>query len=369
MPILKKFVEDKVFLVVAILTFFCGIVWGWTFEFIDMKVILSLFGLMSTIKSFEHLGVLNGVANFLAKHSSTVRKLTLNMVLLSFFSAMFLTNDVAIITLMPIYLSIIKRISKKTSPILGSILLIVAANLGSTMMPFGNPQNIYLFSYYKYTLIDFFSILFPLLIPSLFFLTILCLFISNQELSFDDTLTSHKNSSKGKLIITTTIFLIMIAYVLHIITSPLLVLFGITCLLFIDKKSLAEVDYPLLATFIGFFLIVGDLINSQWIKSFIEQLVQTKMSTYVSSALISQLISNVPASILLAPFSQNGDPLLLGTNIGGLGTLIASLANLIGFNIFSLYYPKIKIVFVKWFLILNFLLLGVYFLVGWFILS
>ncbi|MFC4770470.1 SLC13 family permease [Enterococcus hermanniensis] len=304
-------------------------------EDIDFKVILTLFGLMLLIQGFEEIGFLRFVAERSLHYSKDSRQLVQLMIALSLIGSMFLTNDVAILTLLPIYLKILQLLPQFKGRFLGAVLIIVAANLGSSFFPFGNPQNLYLYDFYHVALGQFLSWMGAVLLLSIVLLGILTFLIEKDPLT-EMTLKEYQVDRKAGLLFA-LLMLVMILVVLNIFSYLWAVAMVAMIILFYRRELFARVDYGLLLTFVFFFIIVGNIGQMATIKNALQSL--DGRNVYLASLGLSQVISNVPAAFLIAPFTTDQQAVILGVNIGGLGTLIASLANLIGYNLFREYYP------------------------------
>lgn len=320
---------------------------------IDYKVILTLFGLMLLIQGFEQVGLLRFVAQKLLHHSQDSRRLVQLMVLLSLIGSMFLTNDVAILTLLPIYLKILNLLPKFKGRLLGSVLIIVAANLGSSFFPFGNPQNLYLYDYYHVAFSQFLLWMGLVLLVSIIALWLLTLLVAKDSL--EEIEFKQATFARNESFLLAALMAIMILVVLNLFpyqwTVPLVAL-----VVFFYRRSLfRRVDYGLLATFVCFFIIVGNIGEADFIRENLHAL--SSKQVYLTSIGMSQVISNVPAAFLIAPFTDYQQAVILGVNIGGLGTLLASLANLIGYNLFHSFYPDETKRFLGLFSLVNFGLL------------
>ncbi|WP_207696744.1 hypothetical protein DOK67_0000071 [Enterococcus sp. DIV0212c] len=318
---------------------------------IDFNVIFCLFGLMLFVKNLEKLGILNYFAEKMIDFSSTTRSLIRNIVFLSFVSSMILTNDVAILTLMPIYLTIIKKFPEMENKLFGAVLLIVAANLGSSFFPFGNPQNLFLFSYYSLNTLTFFKWSVVLLLSSSLFLLISFLFIKKRPIPEQHDQLPIIN--KNKTVFLSVIGGFILLGVFNVFPYYLIIPVAVIILTIYDKNILTQIDYKLLWTFVFFFIAVGNFAQVEFLSSFIKEQFTTSTRTFFGSILVSQLISNVPAAVLIAPFTEQSQALFWGVNVGGLGTIIASLANLIGFKLYKEYYPKQSKIFLWQFTAIN----------------
>ncbi|MGM0215301.1 SLC13 family permease [Enterococcus sp. AZ109] len=334
------FRRDFLFTISGLLAVIACLIGRLSLDFIDFHVIFTLLGLMAVIKVLERLGVLDYFAEKLIRVSRTNRSLIRNLTFLAFFSSMILTNDIAILTLLPVFLKIVQKTPQFKEKVIGTTLIIIAANLGSSCLPFGNPQNLYLFAFYQMSFGDFLVLLLPFFGLSIAALLVACQFIPNKQLK---VLEQERKAIETKmLILPVAAMLIMILSVLHLFPFQVAVVLAVLAAFFSDRTALKEVDYRLLGTFVFFFLIVGNLGEVAGFVTVIRAMLGSFTSVLFSSALISQVISNVPAALLLAPFTQEAQALVLGVNIGGLGTLIASLANLIGYKVFAVYFVNEK---------------------------
>jgi Na+/H+ antiporter NhaD/arsenite permease-like protein len=293
---------------------------------------------MLMVKNLEQLGVLAYFAEKLIDLSKTTRSLIRNITLLAFFSSMLLTNDVAILTLMPIYLMIIQRLPLIKNKSLGAILLIIAANLGSSFSPVGNPQNLFLFSYYRMSAANFFGWALPLLLFSLLILNIAFLFVKKETIPNQQVTFRKLNKKKLFFLMLMSVFILL--SVTKVLSDWYWILLATLIFANYQPETLKQVDYHLLWTFLFIFIAVGNFSQMEWLTALIYRAFKTSQGTFFGSILVSQGISNVPAAILLAPFTYREQALFWGVNVGGLGTLIASLANLIGFKVYREYDPQ-----------------------------
>ncbi len=300
-------------------------------DYIDFKVLSCLFCLMIVVSGFIKLNILDIVAQKLLSKANSLREIYMIIIFLTFTSAMVITNDVALITFVPLTITILKMCDKMKYSIFFIVLQTISANLGSSLTPVGNPQNLYLFSFYNISTTDFFSTTLPMVILSgllLFF----CVFLVKKESLKIDVLKSIQIENKTNAIIYFILFIITVLSVFNIVPYTLVLVIVFVSILVLDKKLFKEVDYSLLITFIGFFIFVGNISNIDSMKVFFADILKNK--ELIVSISLSQVISNVPAAMLLSNFTDNAREILLGVNIGGLGTLIASLASVISFKIY-----------------------------------
>ena len=301
-------------------------------HFIDFQVILTL-----TIKGLEKAGLLNFIGQRLLSKSHSLRALIRTIVLLSFFSSMVLTNDVAILTLLPMYLLITKGIQEQKSVLLGAVYLIVAANLGSSLFPFGNPQNLFLFSFYNLPLTTFLQTTGMMVVLSL------TLLVGSIQLLPASPLIIKKTThffEKKYMVLYLGLMALMILGIFHVVPFVLSASIVAFVVYFFQKELFRSVDYRLLVTFACFFVIIGNINEQDKLIEMIQPFFQKEQQAFLGSITLSQVISNVPAAILIAPFTTYKKAVLLGVNVGGLGTLIASLANLIGYKLIKQALPQ-----------------------------
>jgi Na+/H+ antiporter NhaD/arsenite permease-like protein len=298
-------------------------------EYIDFRVLASLFDIMLAVKAFEELQLLEKLSVGILNRCEGSRKVQLVLILAAFFSSMVFTNDVALLTLVPLALIIGKRSGQDMA--LTIIFQTLAANIGSSLTPMGNPQNLYIFSYYGLDAGQFFSTVGFFTAAGLVLLLLINKRSPNTPLEVE--LDGIKLANKGIAIVWSLIFIIIILSVFRIIDYR--VAFAVTSLtaLLLNRKLLLKVDYRLLLTFICFFIFIGNLSHLNVVGSMLNELLDSRTSVYFGSIVLSQVISNVPSAILLSNFTGHWRELLLGVNIGGMGTIIASLASVISYKL------------------------------------
>ncbi|MBR7114118.1 MAG: anion permease [Firmicutes bacterium] len=301
--------------------------------YVDWHVLALLFCLMAVVVGLRRSGGLDHLSRYLLSKVKSTRALVLVLMLLSFFSAQLLTNDVALLTFVPLAVAMID--GKKQPGLLIDVIVLqtMAANLGSMITPVGNPQNLFLFSYYGMGIGDFLRLTLPIGLLCLGFLLAI-IFIHPwphlQLQSQQDTPATPLD--RHSLIAYLALFALCLLAVVKLIPWQLMLAAVLLSLLIFDRRVLKEVDYALLLTFLCFFIFVGNVAAWPAAHHFIATILQGRV--LLVSALLSQLISNVPAAVMLASFTQESTALLLGVNIGGLGTLVASLASLISYRLY-----------------------------------
>ena len=326
----------------------------------DYRTIALLFCLMIIVGGFQSLGIFSMLGHFLLRGAGSIRGLSAILVMLCFFSSMVITNDVALITFVPFTL-IVFRMSGRVESVLKLVVLeTIAANLGSMATPIGNPQNLYLYSIADFSAGEFLQAVLPYAGLALVMLMAAVL-IQRDEPLLDVAGGEENEVQKGKIFRKMIPFLFLLLLCLLVVFRVLPyqpVLICVICVvLVVNRKLYLSVDYFLLLTFLCFFIFIGNMKRIPEISGFLVSVVDGK--ELLMGILTSQIISNVPAAILLSGFSSDLSALLTGVNVGGLGTLIASLASLISFKFFAKEYPDKKGVYMVRFTIWNGIFLAV----------
>lgn len=361
--ILKLIKNDFVFITALTLALFSCFFVKPKIQYIDFKVIISLFSLMIVIKAFEDLKILDKAAVSLISSCKSRKTISLALTFLCFFSSMLITNDVALITFVPLSLII----GRKTGiPMMKTIILqTLAANIGSSLTPMGNPQNLYLFSFYNLSLLQFFRTMILIGILGFIWLYLLNIKMKNQPIEVYFNKVNIIN--KGKFIIWLLVFIIIILSIFRFIDFRLTLIITVLAAFFMNKKLFARVDYLLLVTFVCFFIFIGNMSSIDIIDKYLIGLLHTSRMSYFTSLTVSQFISNVPCAILLSHFTDKWQSLLLGVNIGGSGTIIASLASVISYKLFIKNNLQSGKKYLIQFTIYNFITLIVFSIAGLFI--
>ena len=336
-------------------------------EYMNWHVLSLLLCLMIVMEGFKSLGVFSAIAGALMRKVKSFAQVVFILVFLCFFSSMLITNDVALITFVPFAVEVLRMAGKENKMIAVIVLQTLAANLGSMLTPIGNPQNLYLFDYAGYTLSGFLTVMCPACILSFVLLAVSCLWITRGETMEDISLPAiqYRTGKRMALIgMYAALFLVSILVVAEVLSFAAALAVTIPLVLITDRKTLIRVDYCLLFTFCGFFIFVGNMGNIKSIATLLESLMQGR--EFVVAVLTSQVISHVPAALLLSGFATDLKALLLGVNIGGLGTLIASMASLISYKAFAKAYPSKRGRYMLAFTAINIIYLFV-FILGYFL--
>lgn len=305
-------------------------------SYIDWRTLALLFSLMLVVAGLQHMGIFRRLGMGLLSGVKTSRGLVLLLVYLCFFSSMLITNDVALITFVPFAILLLHMAGQGKLMISVIVLQTIAANLGSMFTPIGNPQNLYLYSGFSLDIGTFLITMLPLTLLSACLLLIAVFLLPNEPLTMSEANeipTDNTPIHLPLLLVYLALFALCIGCVLHLIPYPVMLCIMILVILPINRTLFGKVDYKLLLTFVFFFIFIGNLQNIPAISSILNTFIQGR--ELLLGILFSQFISNVPAAILLSGFTSEVRNLLFGVNIGGLGTLIASLASVISYRFYA----------------------------------
>lgn len=334
--------------------------------YIDWRVLGILLSLMLIVAGFQSNGLFDAIGSRLLAKTKNTAQLMLVLVFLCFFSSMFITNDVALLTFA---CTILQKCHQERLIVTTFVLQTLAANLGSMLTPVGNPQNLYLYSISGAGLGEFIGWMAPYTLVSgvLLLLVVFVLSAGKRRISLETGALLQTSGAAGrkKNGIYLALFVLSLLSVARVLPWELMLAVVLIVLIFTDRTVFLQVDYCLLFTFISFFIFIGNMGNIEAVRSVLQSLVAGRELAVGIGA--SQIISNVPATLLLADFTHNLKNLTIGVNLGGLGTLIASMASLISYKIYAHNYNKTKGRYLLWFTIANVLFLAVLVLVYVFI--
>ena len=325
-------------------------------NYIDFYTLILLFCLMTIICGLENNNIFQKIITLLLKKINNTRQLYIILIFITFFSSMLITNDVALIVFVPFTIKLLKILNLEKEIINLVVMQTISANLGSMATPIGNPQNLYLYSNYNINFIEFIIIILPFTILSLFLFLIFIFTKKSNSIHIEKNIEQNFDNKKYSNIIYLILFIFCLLTIGRILNMYILFIIVFISILIIDKSIFKNIGYSLLFTFVGFFIFVGNIQKMEFISNIIKNIM--KFDNVIISVFISQFISNVPASILLSKFTNNFNSLIIGTNIGGLGTLIASMASLISYK----YVIKENISYKNKY-ILNFTLFNILFLI------
>lgn len=324
-------------------------------EYIDWHVLELLLCLMAVMAGLQKCGLFDWLGEALLKKTSKVWQLCLVLVMLCFFLSMVITNDVALITFVPFAIVALEKSGQERLLIPVVVLQTVAANLGSMLTPIGNPQNLYLYNISEMALGEFLLCMLPNTALSFVLILVGLAFIKGKQ----ETVQQAQDKATVVDVKQTAVYLALFILSLLVVAKmiPVELVLGIVLIVVfcMDKSVLKNVDYCLLLTFISFFIFTGNLGNITIIRDTLQELVNGR--ELLVGVVASQAISNVPAALLLSGFTSDYKALLAGVNVGGLGTLIASMASLISYKILANKYNEKKGQYFKWFTVVNVLFL------------
>lgn len=303
--------------------------------YFDYKTLTCLFCVLAVVCALKNINFFFMLARKVVRLFKNARFSILALVYITFIGSMLIANDMALLTFLPLGYLVLTSTGKEKYMAFTFIMQNIAANLGGMLTPFGNPQNLYLYTKFNIPNLDFIKIMAPPFVLSVALITVCCvIFVKPEPLILAD---EKINLDKKKTVIYLILFALAIAIVFRGIPYWIgLIVIPVT-LFFMDKDALKSVDYPLLLTFVFFFIFSGNMARIEVIRNFFSTLMAK--STLIFSTLSCQCISNVPSAILLSQFTKNYPDLLVGVNIGGVGTLIASLASLITFREYTKHNP------------------------------
>lgn len=300
-------------------------------DYINFDTLFVLFCLMAAVAGMRWCNALGVLAHTVLERRMTVRTLSLLLVALPFVCSMFVTNDVALIAFVPFTITVLNDIGRRDLMIPVIALQTVAANLGSMTTPFGSPQNIFVMSEYAPSLGAFLMVTVPLVLIGLVPLLLMTMRTGTGpiEVSFEKKADLEHKPFLGVCVV---LFVIAVLAVMRVIPSWVAVVVTVAAFLILKPRMLAKVDYSLLLTFVFMFVFAGNVASVDAVKDTLVGL--TDWNCFLSSAGLSQVVSNVPAIVTLAGFTGDWQGLLAGTNVGGFGTPIASMASIISLKLY-----------------------------------
>ena len=332
--------------------------------YIDFRTLAILFCLMAVMAGLQQIGLFGYVAEKLLKLVKHVRGIILILIMLCFFSSMLITNDVALISFVPFTFIVLKmilgeRAEKLIVPVV--VMQTIAANLGRMLTPIGNPQNLYLYGKTSMNFGSFIGFMLPYTVIAFILLTAWCLLFPYKgekqgalQLVKETSLVTYKR----QLTVYGVLFVLCLLTVAHILSYEVTLLAVLVVVFFLDKNVLGKVDYALFLTFVVFFIFIGNMGRIPAFHAFIQEIITG--NEVITSVIASQFMSNVPAALLLSGFTNQYELLIIGTNLGGLGTIIASMASLISFKYIGKEYKNLRGKYLLYFTVANILFLFVF---------
>jgi Na+/H+ antiporter NhaD/arsenite permease-like protein len=321
--------------------------------YFDFKTLVCLFSMLMIVRALAEIDFFDALAGRILRQFHNLRTAVFALALTTLAASMFITNDMALIAFLPLGYFILKGAGALGQLAFVFLIQTMAANLGGMLTPFGNPQNLYLYSYYQIPTMEFIQTMLLPFAVSVFLTIVCCLFVPPTPVGRQ---SAYKPFAAHKTWIYIVLLAVVVAAILRILPYPTVLLAAavVACM---DRKALKNADYPLIGTFCAFFIFAGNMSRIPEISALLSR--PMDKNTLLTGVVTSQVISNVPAAILLSKFTDNADLLLTAVNVGSIGTPIASLASLITIRSFLQYEPTGAGKFMKWFFILNILFLAV----------
>ena len=320
--------------------------------YFDFRTLTCLFCTLAVICGLKEINFFYVCAERIISMAKNLRLASLSLVYITFIGSMLIANDMALITFLPLGYIVLHCTKNEKYMAFVFILQNIAANLGGMLTPFGNPQNLYMYSYFGIGAGEFVKTMFPPFILAIAIITGCCFFLPKTPLSYSG---EKSVMPKGRMIVYLALFALSILVVFRSIPYQVGLVIIPIAFMFLDRKALRSVDYGLLFTFVCFFIFSGNMSRITVVSDLMQNLLgQSDKMTLLVSSLSCQGISNVPSAILLSKFTESWRPLLYGVNIGGCGTLISSLASLITFRTYNSHNPGKAGSYIKLFSLLNF---------------
>ena len=331
-PGVKKFVIKNMVLWIALFAaavtcFFVPVDAAYA-DYFDLRTLGCLFCTLLVVCAFRDIHIFEYIAGVIVRHIGNIRYAVLALVMITYFASMILANDMALITFLPLGYFVLKSCNQQKHMAFTFVMQNVAANLGGMLTPFGNPQNLYLYSFFNIPTGEFFKIMAPPFAAAFLMIIGTCLCVKKEELRMSVPMPAAPGLWRAVCYL--VLFIVSICTVLRLFPYYWGVLVVLIAVLALDSRAVLKVDYSLLLTFCAFFVFAGNMARIPAVQAILSQAVA--VSPLLVGVLCCQCISNVPSSVLLSKFTGDYANLLVAVNIGGLGTPIASLASLITLN-------------------------------------
>lgn len=347
---IKKNVVMEIALLAAVVTMFFVPPDSQYIEYFDFKTLSCLFCVLAVVCALKHIRFFYILARKIVESFGNIKYCVLSLVYITFIGSMLIANDMALLTFLPLGYFILEATKQQKYMAFTFIMQNIAANLGGMLTPFGNPQNLYLYTKFNIPNGEFISIMLPPFIVAVIIITVCCLvFVKSEKLEIEGSPVKLDVKRTGLYL---ALFMLAIAIVFRSVPYIAGLIIIPSVLLVFDRKALKEVDYPLLLTFVFFFIFAGNMARIDVVRELFSFLLNK--SVLLFSVISCQFISNVPSAILLSQFTENYPELLIGVNIGGVGTLISSLASLITFREYHRHNPNKTLYYIGMFSLFNF---------------
>ena len=332
--------------------------------YIKVKVLCVVFCFMACVAGLSHCGVFESLAAKIMGNSGSTKKICLLLVMTTYVGSMFMTNDMALITFVPLSMAVLTLAGLKDLLIPVIVMQTIGANMGSMITPFGSPHNLLVFGTYDMTITEFASVMLPLMVTGTILMLAVTLMIGKGKIEITP-LENHGEKDNRFVAVMVVMFILSIAAVLGFVPYQLVVVLVFLSILLMKPKVLKKVDYGLLLTFVFLFIFTGNLSQIEAVSDFLGGLME--QDACLTTVVACQFISNVPATITLSGFTTDWAGVLAGVNIGGFGTPIASMASIISLRFYSMIAHSNTKRYLAFFLVMNFLVVAVL-LATWYLL-
>lgn len=295
-------------------------------DYFNWHTLACLFSILAVIAAIDSSGLLEFVAHSLVQHVTSTRTLVIALVLVTLGCSMILSNDMTLVTVLPLALVLLKSVNRESEIPFAFIVITLTANLGGMLLPFGNPHNLYLYTVFGVSFVDFVAAMAPPLVLSVSLILARCCFVKKAEFHYQKP--ESIRMSKPRVAIYVALFALCIAMTVGAVPFLMGMTVIVVVLAITDRRVFAKTDYALVMTFVCFFIFSGNIAQIPAISDFFSTVLDV-CGAFVTSLISSQIISNVPSAILISHFSNDWVGIALGTNVGAVGTPISSLATLI----------------------------------------
>lgn len=295
-------------------------------DYFNWHTLACLFSILAVIAAIDSSGLLEFVAHSLVQHVTSTRTLVIALVLVTLGCSMILSNDMTLVTVLPLALVLLKSVNRESEIPFAFIVITLTANLGGMLLPFGNPHNLYLYTVFGVSFVDFVAAMAPPLVLSVALILVRCCFVKKAEFHYQKP--ESIRMSKPRVAIYVALFALCIAMTVGAVPFLMGMTVIVVVLAITDRRVFAKTDYALVMTFVCFFIFSGNIAQIPAISDFFSTVLDV-CGAFVTSLISSQIISNVPSAILISHFSNDWVGIALGTNVGAVGTPISSLATLI----------------------------------------
>ena len=329
--------------IVTVIAFIAAVITGFIVPpdseylgYFDYKTLTCLFCVLAVVCALKNISFFYIMARKIVRLFKNARMSVLALVYITFIGSMLIANDMALLTFLPLGYFVLTKTKMEKYIAFTFIMQNISANLGGMLTPFGNPQNLYMYTKFNIPTGEFVGIMLLPFCLSIALITLCCIFFVKAEpLQLED---ERVHLAPARV----TLYLLLFALSIVIVFRGIPYWIGLivipAVLIFADRRALKMVDYGLLLTFVFFFIFSGNMARIDAVRSLFSSLLDK--STLLVGTLSCQFISNVPSAILLSQFTENYRDLLVAVNIGGVGTLISSLASLITFREYSSHDPS-----------------------------